>query len=85
VLGDVTLDGEHVGPISIVILRPEVRLTSHVDQLRGDAQLPASPAYAALEDRADLQLAADLGDAFLGRLVLHDRGPRYHREVVQPR
>jgi hypothetical protein len=53
--------------------------------LRGDAQAVAGLAHAAFQDRADLKLAADLGDALAGRLVLHDRGARDHGQIMKPR
>ena len=41
-------------------------------------------AHAALKDCPSTQLTADLGDAFVALLVLHDRGARDHRQFVRP-
>ena len=63
-LRDVLLNGEDISHLAIVLLRPEVIAVGDVDQLRGDANLVADLAYTALENRRDLELAADLADVF---------------------
>ena len=56
---DVVLHREDVGQISVVTLGPEMRTGGRIDQLAGDAHALPRPAHAALEDIADIKVAAD--------------------------
>ncbi len=59
-LGDLVLDGEHVGEPAVVALRPELLARRDLVELRGDAHVLAALAHAALDQVADAQLLADL-------------------------
>ena len=67
---DLRLDREDVVELSIVALRPAVLLRRHVDELHGDSDPVSYLPNAALQDRPDPQLLADLSDRFGCRAVL---------------
>ncbi len=54
-LGDLALDGEHVGQVAVVVFGPLVGIGARVDQLRGDAHLVARALHAAFEQVRDTQ------------------------------
>ncbi len=57
--GDLVLDREYVAELAIEALRPLVVAGGDVDELHRDAQPVARLAHAALEQRADAELASD--------------------------
>src|SRR4051794_34703656 len=50
------LDGEHVGEIAVVILRPKMDIRSSVDQLRADPDTVTGALHAAFQDVSDAEL-----------------------------
>ena len=58
-LGHVVLDGEYVGQVAIIALRPEMGSIAGVDELRRDADTVGRVADAAFENEADIELAGD--------------------------
>ena len=61
-LSDLVLDGKHIREVAVVAVGPKMVSGPGVDQLRGDPHAFADAAYAALDDVADPELGADLGD-----------------------
>ena len=80
--GDLPLDGEEVVHRTVVALRPEVRVSGHIDQLGGDAQLIAGALHAPFQDGAHVQLPADLADGERVALELHAGGAADHVHVL---
>ncbi len=74
VAGDLVLDLENVLELAVVALRPEVVAVGHANQLGGDPQPAARLAHAALENRGDLELPADLADVLALALEREGRG-----------
>jgi hypothetical protein len=75
--GHLVLDGEDVGEIAIVALRPELIAVGDADELGRDAQAAAGLLDAAIEHRGDGEGAPDL--AGVGRLPLEaERGATRH-------
>src|SRR3546814_91988 len=80
VLGDVVLDGENVLQLAVVLLGPDVLAGLGVDELNGDAQVPARRPHAALEDVAHAEIAGDLPDVHGLALVDETRIAGDHEE-----
>jgi hypothetical protein len=80
--GNVALDGEDVGQIAIVGLRPEVHVVAGVDQLRDHAHFVGRALHAALDHMRHAQLLSNLSQiALRSCLVLHHRSPADHAQV----
>jgi hypothetical protein len=58
--GDLALDGEDIGQIAIVGLRPEVSVVAGIDQLRDHAHLVSRPLDAAFDHMRHAQLLRNL-------------------------
>ena len=61
-MGDVVLDGENVGQVTVITFGPQVAAGVAVDQLGGDADAVAGLANAALQGELDAEFAAGIGD-----------------------
>src|SRR5437867_2452942 len=72
-LRDVSLYLENVLQLSVVLLRPDWRLTPDVDQLDGDTQSASGLSHASLENSSDLEFSSDLPYALACLFVLHHR------------
>ncbi len=79
--GDLVLDSEHVGELAVVGLRPQVIAVGRVDELRGDADLIARLAHAALEHGGDVQLVRDVAHILVLALEGERRGARRHPQA----
>ena len=76
VVGNLALDDEDIGELTVIGLRPQVETVGHLDQLGADTELIARLAHAALENIVDPEPAADLLYIEVGLLERVDRGPR---------
>ena len=79
--GNVTLDGKDIRQLAIERLRPDVRISRGINQLRDDAQPIRRASNAALDDVRDTELRRDLLRALVGFLIAHHRGARDHLEA----
>ncbi len=61
-LGQVVLEGENIGDLAIVVLRPNMGAAGHVDELGGDSHAIPGFSDAALKDVLDAELPADSAD-----------------------
>src|SRR5579883_2134250 len=61
-LRNLVLNGENIRQLAVETFSPDMAAIQPVDQLRSDAHSAASLSYAALENEADIELLADLGD-----------------------
>ena len=82
---NLVLNGEHVAGRAVEAVRPEMAAVGGVDELHRDAQAVPDALYAAFEDRADVELPADL--AHVHRLALEGegRGPSDDTQPAQAR
>ncbi len=76
------MDGEDIGQVAIVGLRPEMRVSPRVEQLRVNSNFVGSPLYAAFDDMCYAELLADFAQiARRAALVLHDARAADHFEI----
>src|SRR6185437_4964366 len=71
--GDLVLDGKDVRELAIEALRPTVIAGRDIDELHGDAELIAALAYTALQQRAHIELPADVAHVHAGSPELKGR------------
>ena len=79
---DLALHGQAVAVLAVVAVRPQVRLASRLDQLRGDAHAVAADADAAFDQIVDAQRLADVGGAAADVLVEHRGGAGQDADAV---
>ena len=76
------MDGEDIGQIAIVGLRPEMRVLARIDQLRADPHFVGRALHAAFDDMRDAELLADLAQiARRAGLVLHHARAADHFQI----
>ena len=76
------MDGEDIGQIAIVGLRPQMRVGPRVDQLRIYPNLIGGTLHAAFDNMCDAELLADLAQiARRAAFVLHDARAADHFQV----
>ena len=76
------MDGEDIGQIAIVALRPQMRVVARVEQLRSYPHFVGRTLHAAFHDTRDAELLTDLTQIARGAgLVLHDAGAADHFEI----
>src|SRR6266567_1676221 len=71
-LCDLTLNGEHVGEIAIVRLRPEVSVGTRIDQLRVDTHAIARALDASFQKMSDPKLLTNLAQVAISYLAITD-------------
>ena len=76
---------EYLRQRSIETISPQVRTRRGIDELAGNAQALARPAYTALDHVADTQLAPDLPHVHGPTLVSEARIPRDDEQVAKVR
>ena len=82
-LSDVGLQGEDLDEVTVVRLGPDLHLVLDADQLRGDADVRALSADAAIDDISHVEIPPDLVDSLVRSRVLAHRAASDDAEAVR--
>ena len=81
--GNFTLQGEHIAEFAIVLPRPKVRLVPQLNELRRDAHPARITPHAPFKNVLHPESTAYLVQRLLAVLVVHNRCPRDHPDMLR--
>src|SRR5579871_545278 len=81
--GDFSLQAESISEIAVVLVRPDMRLRGHLNELQGCANARLLPPDTSFEDVVDRNLLPDLRNVFATVLVARRGKAPDHRQVIR--